>query len=103
MAKKKRVKVDQYTKKTGKVIPAHSRRPPTRIPKKPARRIIITQGAGRVSDKAAEELAIEMEFHGKKVAERAVEYARDDRRQTVKDRDVKRAAKDFHTSFHREK
>lgn len=99
---KRRINIPEYSRrsKLGKrhTVSAH----PRYIKRKPIRRLIIKQGAVRVSDKAADELGEEMELHGARIASRAVKYARDDRRQTVKDRDIKKAAKDFHTTFHRE-
>ena len=95
-------------------IPAHKKvskkgRPftvsshPRNLARKPIRRIIFDQGAVRVSDKAADELGEELELHGRKISRRAIEYARQDGRKTVKDRDIQRAAKDYHTTFHKEK
>lgn len=99
---KRRINISEYSRrsKLGKkhTVKAH----PRYIKRKPIRRLIIKQGAIRVSDKAADELGEEMELHGARIASRAVKYAREDRRQTIKDRDIKKAAKDFHTTFHRE-
>jgi len=76
---------------------------PRNLGRKPVRRIIFNEGAVRVSDKAADELSGELELHGSKISRRAVELARKDGRKTVKDRDIKQAASEFHTSFHKEK
>lgn len=96
-----RIPAHKKTSKKGKpfTVSAH----PRKLPRRPVRRIIIDQGAVRVSDKAADELSDELELHGKKISKRAVELARKDGRQTVKDRDIKKAAAEFHTSFHKEK
>ena len=56
-------------------------------------RICKKAGAERVSESAAIEMANVLEENGLKIAEEAIEYTIHARRKTVKDRDIKIAAK----------
>ena len=103
MTRKKTTRIPAHQKTSKKGKPFRVSAHPRKLPRKPIRHIIIDQGAVRVSEKAADELGEELELHGKKISKRAVQYAREDGRKTVKDRDIKKAASDFHTSFHKEK
>ncbi len=61
----------------------------------PLERIIRRNGADRVSKKAAKKLALVLEEYGMEISRKAMEFAHENNRKTVRKEDIKKAIKEM--------